>query len=951
MGNILRTLFYNYKDDYINEINKELSNIGYNLHYLIVNDLSKIKSEIMKSEWDILVLDNNESGSSLEEILDFIIDFNSNINLLIGIESLDSGLIQLILKNQNCDIILKSDLNQTCLALIRTYEKLNEIERFDFTRKELIRSQKSQIEHENFLNQVIESTTNPIFYKGKNGRYLGCNSAFAKYLGIKKESVVGKTAFDIAPKKLAQKYFEMDQEFFNDPKTQQYEYQVEQADGIQKDVVFYKTAIRDEENNVVGLLGHMFDISDRKKLEIEVSREKEIAELILNTANEMYVMLDLDGNITSVNNKTADILHYDKNMMLGKNWFINFILDEDQVQMQKIFSSIINGNSNNVEVVKAKVVTSLKETRIISWTNRAVKNDEGQVIGVLSSGVDITNKNNLEIDLEESQRKYRTLVENMQEGLSIVDLDEKVLFCNQAFDKLFGYESGEMIGKNLKDYILPHDHSQMFSETSKRKENKKSQYKIGIKRKDNSVRVINVSSSPWKNSKGEIVGAIGMIMDITAEEYSTNRLEKKIQIEHSIINISSQFIKSENFHDKLDNTLNELKNIIEAERYGIFTTHKNSLRLTNRKFFNGIESLGPDLEDIPYKKFQYSLGILESFDFIFYDDIDSLPPEAIMEKELLKKFKINNLLGIPFYSDSVFFGLLVISNIFEVNEWNVEDLSMLRTITEIIGHTFSRNKAEKKVKQLNLDLITKNKELEQVVYVTSHDIRSPVVNILGFSDEMVKALNKLSIRIFDESNTINNSDDIKFLLEKDVPQILNFIKVSGQKIDKLLLALLKLSRLGRAAINKVDVDMNQLVNTVVSTFEYKVKQENITINIDPLPNCFADEVSVNQVFSNLIDNSIKYRDPNRNSIINISATENGNSVTYCISDNGIGISETEIEKIFDVFYRINPENQHGEGIGLSLIKKTIDRLDGKISVGSEVDKGSKFYITLEKQEF
>ncbi|MBI9053969.1 MAG: PAS domain S-box protein [Bacteroidales bacterium] len=950
MENTIKTIFYNYKEDYINKIGGELNNIGYKLEYEIVNDLSIIKSEIMKSGWDIVVFDKKETSATLEEILDFITDINSKVRLLISIEKLDSSLIQLILKNRNSDIILKTDLNQTCLALIRTQEKLNEIKQFDFTKKELMRSQQSQIEHEHFLNQVIESTTNPIFYKGTNGRYLGCNKAFARYLGLEKEDIIGRNVFDISPKEFAQKYFEMDQAFFKDPKTQQYEYRAEHADGHQMDVIFYKTAIHDDDNNVVGLLGHMFDISDRKKLEQEVYREKEAAELILDTANKMYIMLDLEGNITSINNKASEILQYEKSTILGKNWFQEFILKDDRESVRKVFQHILEGNSIKEEKVKGRVVTSLKETRIILWTNRAIKNVEGEIIGTLSSGEDITNKNNLELDLEESQRKYKSLVDNMQEGLSIVDLDENILFCNPAFDKIFGFESGGMVGKNLKDYVQSQDHSNMVRETNKRKENKTSQYKIGIIRKDNKNRILSISSTPWKNSDGKVVGAIGLIMDITAQEYSTKRLEKKIQLEHSIINISSQFISPENFHIKLDNTLNELKNIIEAERYGVFTVHNNNLKLTNRKFFDGIEGFGIDLEDIPYHKFKYSLGILESFDFIFYDDIDSLPLEASPEKELLQRFKIHNFLAIPFYSELELSGLLIISNIFEVNDWNVEDLSMLRTITEIIGHTISRNKAEKKVKQLNLDLITKNKELEQIVYVTSHDIRSPVVNILGFSDEMMKALNKLAVKIFDESNTISNSEDIKFLLEKDVPQILNFIKVSGQKIDKLLFALLKLSRLGRAAINKVDVDMNQLVKTVLSTFEYKIKQENVVVNIEPLPNCYSDEVSINQVFSNLIDNSIKYGDPSRETHINISATESDDNVTYCISDNGIGICETEMGKIFDVFYRINPDNQQGDGIGLSLIKKTIDRLNGKIYVGSEIDKGTKFYITLEKQE-
>jgi len=949
MENIIKALFYQYDKNKISEIDNELNKVSFSLDYIAENDLPKLKSELIDSKWDILVIDFAIDKSILDEIVDFVSDLNSKINLLFGIDELNSDLIRIALKSKNSDVILKLNIKQTCLALIRTFERQKETKQLDFTKKELIRSQQSQIEHEHFLNQLIESTTNPIFYKGTNGRYLGCNNAFAQTIGLSKEDIIGKTVFEVSPKELAEKYDQMDKEFFENPETQQYEYQVVNADGSIMDIMFYKSALKDEEGNVVGLLGHMFNISEQKKLQREIKKEKEIGELILDTANEIYVMLNLNGEISGINRKACEVLNIDKKTAIGKNWFDNFILEKEKENTIKVFKALVNGEISENEKVNGYIVTGVEEKRLISWFNRLVKDSEGKIIGTLSSGQDITNKEKLEIELEESERKYQYLIENMKEGLGIVDLDEIVQFCNPAYSKVFGLEEGRMLGRNLKDFIVEEDIDRVNAETHKRKENKSSEYKIRIKRIDNSIRTINVSSTPWRNDTGEVVGTIGMFIDITAQEYATKRLEKRNRIEQSIVNISSQFITPENFGVKLDNTLKELKKIIAAERYGILFIENDKITLTNEQFDDGIASLGIDFDDAPLGAFNYSRSILESFDFVFYDDISSLPDDAKYEKELFEKFKIFNFLGIPFYSNSKLSSLVIISNIYEVDDWTVEDLSLLRTISEIIGHAFSRNKAEEQVKKLHLDIETKNKELEQVVYVTSHDIRSPVVNILGFSDEMIKALTKLTNKIFDEVNVINNKDDINYLIEKDIPQILHFIKVSGQKIDKLLIALLKLSRLGRAAINKVNVDMNQLVKNLIKTFEYKLNQENIKVLINDLPNCYSDEVAVNQVISNLVDNSIKYRSIERETIIEISATENGDMVTYCIADNGIGIAETEVEKIFDVFYRINPGEQNGEGMGLSLIKKTIERVDGKISIGSELDKGTKFYITLKKQ--
>lgn len=949
MGNRINAIFYNFNSNDLENVVEKIQNVGYSLQYSNISDLHDLKSELKNSTLDILVVDNDTSKSSLEEILEFIEDLERNISVLIVSDNINMELVQLAFKDGYNDIVPKSDSCQLCIALIRNYEKTKAFEQLDFTKKELLRSQKSQNEHEYFLNQIIESTTNPIFYKGKAGRYLGCNKAFANFIGLPKEKIIGKTVFEVSPEELAQKYFEMDQEFFENPDTQQYEYQVAHSEGHIMDVIFYKTAIRDEEGNVTGLLGHMFDITKRKKLENELRKEKDLAQNVLDTSNEMFVSMDLNGNITSVNKKTCEVFKCGKQFLIGKNWF-NDIISKNEVELsKKVFNEIINNKANLNEPIERKIVTPENEEKKILWQVAQIKNPDGKIVGILASGREII-EGKIEQRLELRERRFRFLIENLQEGIGIVDLNENVIFSNMAFDYIFGFEPGEIVGKNISEFILREDVEKVFKETENRKSDIKSKYKIRIRRADGKERTISVSSVPWKNENSVIAGTLAVITDITAQEFSTMRLEKKIKIENSIIKISSQFISTDHFDEKLSFTLKELNKIIEAERYAMFVIQNNKIVLLNTHVNDIVDNYESDYEDVPLQNIEYSMAMLESLDFIFYDDISKLPDEGMLEKQIFKRYNIFNFLGIPFYSESKLAGFIAIINIFDVNDWTIEDLSVLRTITEIIGHAYSRNKAEEQVRQLHLDLITKNKELEQVVYVTSHDIRSPVVNILGFSDEMTKALNKLANKIFDESNTINNKDDIEFLLDKDVPQILNFIKISGQKIDKLLLALLKLSRLGRAAINKVNIDMNKLMSSLLDTFEFRIKQENVNIEISDLPDCFTDEVQINQVFSNLIDNAIKYRSPEREPILKISGVENENNVTYCIEDNGIGIPETELDKIFDVFYRINPENQDGEGIGLSLIKKTIERLGGEISVGSEEGKGTKFYITLEKHK-
>lgn len=950
MENNIKALFYLGIEKDMALYESEVEKLDHSLAIKNIPVQNDIKQEMNQSDYDLIVLEENTAGEDIDSIINKVLERDTEISILVVAENLTEKLVKTVYKSGVHEIVSKSNPLEVGLSMVRCFKRSNFMRQYDFTRRELLRSQKTQNEHDHFLNQVIESTSNPIFYKGTKGRYLGCNKAFADFLGLSKEEIIGKKVFDIAPKEFAQKYHKMDQEFFDNPITQKYEYQVVSANGEVKDVLFYKTAIFDDEGNISGLLGHMFDITDVKKLKKDIQEEKDIADFILDTSDVIYITLNEKGEVGSANRKACNVLEISKDKLLGKNWFDHFIPKDEIPKVKKIFKNTLQGSMEEAYEVTGNILTANGETKTILWKNRVIKNHEGMTIGTLSSGKELTEDGMLEQKLELSEKKYQLLVENMQEGLSIVDLDENVVFSNPSFDRIFGCKPGEMIGKNLKDFVLEEDLEKVFKGTSHRKSDISSQYKVGITRKDGKERIITISSAPWKDQNNKVIGAIGMMMDRTAEEYSTLRLEKRSLIEQSIINISSQFITTENFETKLENTLNELHKIIEAERYSILTVKKNKLHLISQRNDNGLEKESLELDQIDYHDFGFALNMLETMDFIFIDDVTELPAEAQREKEIFGKSKIFNFLGIPFYTGAELSGLLTISNIYEVDEWTIEDLSLLRTISDIIGHALHRQRAEEKVDKLNLELVNKNNELEQVVYVTSHDIRSPVVNILGFSDEMAKAMKKLNDKIFTDKNTINNTEDIEYLLNKDVPQIMDFIKVSGQKIDNLLLALLKLSRLGRAAITKQNVNMNEMVKTVLSTFEYKINDENIQVHLGEIPGCYTDEVQINQVFSNLVDNAIKYRSHDKQPEIWISGTEENDRVTYCIEDNGIGIPESEIDKIFDVFYRINPENQSGEGMGLALIKKTVERLDGSISVGSSEGKGTKFYINLEKQK-
>jgi PAS domain S-box-containing protein len=257
-----------------------------------------------------------------------------------------------------------------------------------------------------------------------------------------------------------------------------------------------------------------------------------------------------------------------------------------------------------------------------------------------------------------------------------------------------------------------------------------------------------------------------------------------------------------------------------------------------------------------------------------------------------------------------------------------------------------RKRAEEALARLNSQLHAKNKELEQVVYVASHDLRSPLVNIDGYGRELSYAVEALN-RTFETAPA--SVEALKAAAQaplRDMADALRYIRGSASQMDALLTGLLKLSRFGRTSLTILPLDMDELVARVLSASEFQLRKSGVDLAVAPLPPCLGDAVQVSQIFTNLLSNALKFLDPARPGVIRISGQVKDQSVVYCVEDNGIGIAPAHRENIFEIFHRLEPSKSQGEGLGLSIVRQAVGRLGGDVWVDSTPGVGSRFHVAL-----
>lgn len=277
-----------------------------------------------------------------------------------------------------------------------------------------------------------------------------------------------------------------------------------------------------------------------------------------------------------------------------------------------------------------------------------------------------------------------------------------------------------------------------------------------------------------------------------------------------------------------------------------------------------------------------------------------------------------------------------------------EDKTKQQLIDELAQMRKALVEVEDALQECTTELKQSRQEFRLFTYIVSHDLRTPLINLRGFSAELRYALETIQstfdvvLPLLDEER----KTELVTAVQQDVPEALGFIEFSVSHIDSFINAVLQLSRLSRRELKFEPIDMDALIQEILTSLSDHIEQRQVQVSLEALPDVVADRDSIKLIMGHILTNAVIYLDPSRPGEIKVSGASNLDETVFRVSDNGRGIVEEDMHKVFEPFRRAGRQDVPGQGMGLAYAQTMARRHGGYIGCESEVGVGTTFTCAI-----
>jgi PAS domain S-box-containing protein len=708
------------------------------------------------------------------------------------------------------------------------------------------------------------------------------------------------------------------------------DYRVLQPDGESRWVTARGTFFRDENKRPVGMSGVLIDITARKKAEDErdslLQRERE-ARLQAETLNARLSfslsslalgdwIWDAATDVITLSDRSAEIYGVPAGSGLTREAMRAVLHEEDRDRAREAARRSVETHTDYS--IEYRVNHSTKGLCWVSVRGRAVFGPDGALTGMMGVAQDITDRRAQEQSVIELSRKlhaqtahFETTLSNVTDFVYSFDREGRFTYVNRALLDLWGLTLDQAVGKNFTELAYPRDMAERLMRelaqvvATRRPFTGETPYT----NHEGKLGYYEYIFTPIFDENGAVSALAGTTRDITerrAQGQAVLELSRKLHAQ------------TEHFETTLSN-LNDF--VYSFDREGRVTYANRSLLKLWRQ---------SSLEECVGKSFK-ELG--------YPDELAARHLGEIAQVFATRRAYIGETPYLTPEGEWVFFQY-IFSPVFDEAGEVIAIAGTTRDTTERkqteLALTAAREELQRHAETLEATVAERTSRLQETIgeleafsYSVSHDMRAPLRAMQGYADALLS--------------------DYAPKLDEDATRYLTRIRKNAERLELLVRDILTYSRVAKENIELSPVPLHGFLDNLLPqlpTLQPPVAHVRFK---RPLPVVLAHEAYLSQIFTNLLGNAVKFVEAGVVPVIDISTEDQGDCVKITIQDNGLGIAPEHFARIFNIFGRVHPDKKfEGTGIGLSIVKKAVQRMGGVIGVESELGAGSRFWFTLEK---